>query len=304
MQLLPRKKRKMTEYNGIYQGYIQRLMERMDQDLPRLFAEGSSVGEAARYSLLSGGKRVRGVLVLAVCKMLAGDMQAAESFGCAIEMLHCYSLIHDDLPCMDNAATRRGKPSCHKQYGETTALLAGDALLTAAFEEIAFSDAEKGQIADAVLCLSKAAGPTGMVYGQELDLAFEHKQPQRADLMRIHQHKTGDLINAAVALGAIAAKANSHQKALLKSYSDRIGLVFQIVDDILDVTATAEELGKPVGNDDLCGKITFATLQGIEKAQLEATQLTEEACALLIAEFGDAADFLVTLAQSLLVRKN
>lgn len=294
----------MTEYNSVYQSYIQRLTARIEQDLPHLFAEGSSVGEAARYSLLSGGKRVRGVLVLAVCDMLRGNLPAAESFGCAIEMLHCYSLIHDDLPCMDDAATRRGKPACHKAYGEATALLAGDALLTAAFEEIAFSAAEKTQIADAVLCLSKAAGPTGMVYGQELDLAFEHQQPSREDLMRIHHHKTGDLINAAVALGAIAANADAQKKAVLKEYSSRIGLVFQIIDDILDVTATAEELGKPVGNDDLCGKITFATLEGVESAHTQATRLTEEACALLTAEFGNAADFLVNLAQSLLVRKN
>lgn len=294
----------MTEYKSVYEGYIRRLTARMEEDLPHLFAENSSVADAAQYSLLSGGKRVRGVLVLAVCDLLCGDMLAAESFGSAIEMLHCYSLIHDDLPCMDNAAMRRGKPSCHKAYGEATALLAGDALLTAAFEEIAFSAATKEQIADAVLCLSKAAGPTGMVHGQELDLAFEHKQPTRADLLRIHQHKTGDLINAAVGLGVIAAKADARRKSLLKEYSSRIGLVFQIVDDILDITATAEELGKPVRNDDLCGKITFATLEGVKQAQAEAARLTEEACALLTAEFGEKAEFLAALAQSLLVRKN
>ncbi|MEG0803805.1 MAG: polyprenyl synthetase family protein, partial [Pygmaiobacter sp.] len=271
----------------------------------QLFAAPSAVGEAALYSLFSGGKRVRGVITIAVCDLFGGDLDIAAGFGAALEMLHCYSLIHDDLPCMDDSDTRRGRPSCHKKYGETVALLAGDALLTTAFEALARTPATKAQIADATLCLASAAGPSGMVYGQELDLAFEHKIPTQEDLLNIHRHKTGELINAAAALGAISASASTAgDAALLLEYSNRLGLVFQIVDDILDVTATQQELGKPVGNDVLHEKITFATLHGVEQARATAEAVTREACTLLAERYGEKSDFLRELAASLLIRKN
>lgn len=292
------------KYDKVYQRYVYALDEQLQKDFETLFADDSTVARAAWYSVCAGGKRVRGVLCCAVAEMLGGTHEAAVRFGSSVEMLHCYSLIHDDLPCMDNADMRRGKPACHKQFDEATALLAGDALLTAAFDAIAHSEADADQIAAAVSCLARAAGPLGMVYGQELDLAFEHKIPKRAELEKIHRNKTGALINASVRLGAIAARAPQNDQAVLAQYAQRLGLVFQIVDDVLDVTSTAEELGKPVGNDKENDKVTFATLAGVQGAMEEAKLLTKAACDSLQSVYGTRAEFLILLAQGLLSRKN
>ena len=292
-----------NNYNKTYDSYVKRLEERLEVECKLRFAANSSVGKAAHYSLMAGGKRVRGVLVLAFCDLLGGNSEAAEGFGAAIEMLHCYSLIHDDLPCMDNADTRRGKPSCHKKFSEATALLAGDALLTAAFEVLACSAISADQQAEACRCLACAAGGRGMVYGQELDLAFEHKQPTEEDLVRIHNHKTGDLIHAAGLLGVNSAVHTQKDLAEASAYTRAIGLVFQIVDDVLDCTASQEELGKPTGSDAAAGKLTFATIHGVDAAMERAERLTEEACQRLSLAYGEKADFLVTFARSLVVRK-
>ena len=294
----------MESYKAKYAFYIDRLERRLEKECAERFAPDSLVGKAAHYSLMAGGKRVRGALVLAFCEMLGGNLQVAEAFGAAIEMLHCYSLIHDDLPCMDDADTRRGQPSCHKKFGEATALLAGDALLTLAFEVIAASGGTDRQRAEACLCLAQAAGGRGMVYGQELDLAFEHRQPAEADLIRIHTHKTGDLINAAGRLGVIASTSTPKDGAECDAYTRAVGLVFQIVDDLLDCTATAQQLGKPVGSDAAAGKVTFATLKGAQAAQEQAQQLTESACARIEACYKERAAFLTAFARSLVVRKN
>ena len=294
----------MEQYKEQYEHYIKRLEDRLERECKGRFAPDSLVGKAAHYSLMAGGKRVRGTLVLAFCDMLGGNSEVAEVFGAAIEMLHCYSLIHDDLPCMDDADTRRGKASCHKKFGEATALLAGDALLTLAFEVIAASAGTGQQRAEACLCLAQAAGGRGMVYGQELDLAFEHKQPTESDLIRIHTHKTGDLIHAAGRLGVIASTSVPRDEVECDAYTRSIGLVFQIVDDLLDCTATAQQLGKPVGSDAAAGKVTFATLKGIDAAYGRAQQLTENACARLEKCYGKKSVFLTTLARSLLERKN
>ncbi len=266
--------------------------------------EESAVARAAAYSLLGGGKRVRGVLTLAACDLVCGESAPAVSSACALEMVHCYSLIHDDLPCMDDDDYRRGKLSCHKAFGETTALLAGDALLTAAFDALCRNENSGEKNAKAVALLARAAGPCGMILGQELDLAAEIAPVDEAGLLKIHANKTGRLLRAAVGLGAAAAGASAQQTAALDEYAACIGMVFQIVDDILDVTATAEELGKPIGSDADNNKTTFVTLKGLDEARREAEALTEKACTVLRAQFGEGADFLCTYAQRLVHRSN
>lgn len=264
--------------------------------------ESSEVCRAARYSLLGGGKRVRGILVLAACELLGGNVQQAAPLAAGIEMLHCYSLIHDDLPCMDNDDYRRGRPSCHKAFGEATALLAGDALLTAAFELISDAPLPAGARADAVKCLAFAAGGRGMVLGQELDLRIEQGPASEEELRAVHRGKTGALINAAVQMGAAAAGAGGEDRAALEAYAFDLGLVFQIVDDVLDVTSTQQALGKPAGSDAANGKTTFATLYGPQKAMELAGQVTARACGALEERYGARAGFLCALAQSLLRR--
>ena len=227
-----------------------------------------------------------------------------EQFAAAGERLHCYSLIHDDLPCMDNDDLRRGKPSCHKAFGESTAMLAGDVLLTEAFNVVASAPASPIVSVRAARALGAGAGSHGMVYGQELDLKYEALAATEEQLRLIHRNKTGALINAAVQMGAAAAQANETQCKELEDYAFGIGLVFQIVDDVLDVTSTAEQLGKPIGSDSENGKTTFVTLYGAEGAMELAKKLNNETCVSLHAEFGEKAAFLEQLAKELLVRRS
>ncbi|MCI2046682.1 MAG: polyprenyl synthetase family protein [Faecalibacterium sp.] len=295
-----------TEFEQRYAAYLETAEAALARNAQIYLPDTSEVCRAARYSLLGGGKRIRAILVLAVCEMLGGDDTAAADFSAAVEMLHCYSLIHDDLPCMDNDDTRRGRPSCHKQFGEATALLAGDVLLTQAFEAAANAQAAQNAAeirARAVAALSRGAGSRGMVYGQELDLKYEALSPDEAQLRTIHHYKTGALINAAVQMGAACAAANAETCALLEQYAFDLGLVFQIVDDVLDVTSSSAELGKPVGSDAENGKVTYATLYGAEGAMQLAETINCAACARMQQEFGEASGFLVLLAQRLLTRK-
>ena len=286
-----------------YQAYVEKsLPELLSAAFPA--QEESAVARAAAYSLLGGGKRVRAVLTLASCEIAGGDTALACSYACALEMLHCYSLIHDDLPCMDNDDYRRGRPSCHKAFDETTALLAGDALLTAAFDTLCQNENGGEKNAKAVALLARAAGPCGMILGQELDLAAEKAPVDEEGLLKIHANKTGRLLRAAAGLGAIAAGADAQQTAALDEYASCIGMVFQIVDDILDVTATAEELGKPIGSDVQNNKTTFVTLKGLDAAHNEAEALTKKACDVLRVQFGAKADFLCEYAQRLVHRSN
>ena len=262
-----------------YQSYLAQAMSALEHACAHFLPEESEVCRAARYSLMGGGKRIRAVLVLSVCDMLSGNMQAAEQFAAAVEMLHCYSLIHDDLPCMDNDDLRRGRPSCHKAFGEATAMLAGDVLLTEAFEVIANAPADADVCVRAAAALSAGAGSRGMVYGQELDLKYEALAATEEQLRLIHRNKTGALINAAIQMGAAAARADDAQCRALERYAYGLGLVFQIVDDVLDVTST-------------------------EGAMQLAQDLNNETCAELHRNFGSKAAFLEQLAQQLLVRKN
>ena len=292
------------DYATQYQEYLARVNRALETACDAFLPEESEVCRAARYSLLGGGKRIRAVLVLAVCDMLNGDAAAAEQFAAAVEMLHCYSLIHDDLPCMDNDDLRRGRPSCHKAFDEATAMLAGDVLLTEAFEVVANAPASAQACVRAARALGAGAGSRGMVYGQELDLKYEALAATEDQLRLIHRNKTGALINAAVQMGAAAAEADTETCRVLEAYAYGLGLVFQIVDDVLDVTSTPEQLGKPIGSDSENGKTTFATLYGVQGAMDLAQKLNAETCAQLHSHFGTKAAFLEQLAQQLLVRKS
>ena len=259
--------------------------------------------DAMRYSLLAGGKRLRPVLLLETCRMCGGDTEAALPFACAVEMLHTYSLIHDDLPCMDDDDLRRGRPTNHKVYGEATAVLAGDALLTAAFETML----ENGKslpaerVLAAAACLGQAAGARGMVGGQALDMAGEGHALTLGEVEELQRLKTGALITATAEMGCILAGGSEEQRAAVRRYAQKLGLAFQIQDDMLDVTGDEATLGKPVGSDTENEKTTFVTLKGLEECARLVEQLTregEEALSL----FEDAS-FLCWLADSLVGRK-
>ena len=240
--------------------------------LPETPCSQARLYDAMRYSLLAGGKRVRPVLTLLFCRAAGGDAEAALPFGCGVEMLHTYSLIHDDLPCMDNDALRRGKPTNHVVYGECLAVLAGDALQAAAFEQILSAPLPGEVRAQAALELARGAGKDGMCAGQTLDMEGEGRTLSLEELTRIHRHKTGALLEAACVLGVLAAGGTPAQLAAARAYAGEIGLAFQIRDDLLDCISTTQQLGKPVGSDAENEKTTYVTLLGVEgsKRQVEA----------------------------------
>ena len=244
-----------------------------DEDLKPLL-------DSERYSLFAGGKRIRPMLALEFCRMFGGEDEAALPFACAVEMIHTYSLIHDDLPCMDNDDLRRGKPTNHKVFGESTALLAGDALLTGAFEAAASNRAVDAEVAvKAVAYLANCAGRYGMVGGQIMDLEGEHKKLSLDELLKLHSLKTGALISAAAVMGALAAGISLTDACMadVVTYAENIGLAFQIVDDILDATGDSQTLGKNVGVDAERNKNTFLSFFTVEEAQFYADRLTKEA---------------------------
>lgn len=245
--------------------------------LARAFAaetRHADLQEAMEYSLLAGGKRIRPVLTLETCRLCGGDVQAALPFACGVEMVHTYSLIHDDLPAMDNDDLRRGRPTNHIVYGEAAAILAGDALLTAAFEQLAKADLPAGRIVEAVRCLSRAAGSAGMVGGQALDMAGEGRALSREELELLQSLKTGALISAAAELGCIAAGGTPEQRDQVRAYAQALGQAFQVRDDMLDVISSRAELGKPVGSDQLNEKSTFVTALGLEGCSALVEELT------------------------------
>ena len=263
--------------------------------------------EAMEYSLMAGGKRVRPMLVTEFAKLCGGSEEAAMPFACALEMIHTYSLIHDDLPCMDNDDLRRGKPTNHKVYGEATALLAGNGLLTQAFaaavseKAMALNGAEK--CAAAVRTLAEYAGALGMLGGQMIDLDSEGKSVTAGHLQKMDELKTGALMAAGCTLGCISAGASEKQLKAAAVYAENIGLAFQIVDDMLDVTSTTEELGKPVGSDNENEKSTYAALLGIDRCRELSRELTEKAVAALDVFEGDVST-LRDFAYYLLNRSN
>lgn len=264
----------------------------------------SSLYDAMEYSLLAGGKRIRPILTLEVCRMCGGDEKFALPFACAVEMIHTYSLIHDDLPCMDDDDLRRGKPTNHKVYGEATAVLAGDGLLTAAFETALEESAglPPERIVAAAGCLAHAAGARGMVGGQALDMAAEGRSVGRWDVEHLQKLKTGALLSAAAEMGSIVAGGGELEREAVRRYAQRLGLAFQIRDDMLDVEGDQATLGKPVGSDQANEKTTFVTLLGMDECRTMVKKLTEEAVAAL-AGFSNPG-FLSWLAEELAGREN
>ena len=264
----------------------------------------AQIMEAERYSLLSGGKRIRPFLVSAFSSLLGGDEKTALTLGCALEMIHTYSLIHDDLPCMDNDDLRRGRPTSHKVFGEATAVLAGDALLTHAFQVATSPEIGEKTALYATRLLSQNAGVNGMIGGQMLDMRGETEALDFETLCTLHKKKTGALIEAACLLGCYAAQRyDENDPALIaaKAYAHGIGLAFQIVDDCLDAIGSSSELGKTVGKDAAAGKTTFLSFMSTEKALLYAKSCTEDAKSSLSAMDGDTS-VLCALANYLLNR--
>jgi len=260
--------------------------------------------DAMRYSLLAGGKRLRPLLTLEVCRMCGGQAETALPFACAVEMIHTYSLIHDDLPCMDDDDLRRGRPTNHKVYGEALAVLAGDALLTAAFETAAEhgTSLDAGQALEICACLGRAAGGRGMVGGQVLDIAGEDRTLSISEVEELQRLKTGALISSAAEIGCIVAGGSSEDRAAVRQYAQHLGLAFQIRDDILDVEGDKAVLGKSVGSDARNGKNTYVTLKGIEACGTLVQEHTEAAKDALRARFPDSG-FLCWLADKLVKRE-
>ena len=255
------------------------------------------------YSLLAGGKRIRPILTLAACRLCGGETETALPFACAVEMIHTYSLIHDDLPCMDDDELRRGRPTNHTVYGEATAVLAGDGLLTAAFEvALTGSTIDPRRAIKALANLAYAAGAAGMVGGQALDMAGEGRALTVEDVEELQQLKTGALMTAAAEMGAIVAGATEEQRMALRKYTQKLGLAFQIRDDMLDVTGNVEEMGKTSGSDAKGEKTTFVTLKGLTECGRMVEALTREAEEALTG-FEDPS-YLIELAHMLVGRTN
>jgi geranylgeranyl diphosphate synthase, type II len=274
--------------------------------LPEDTAWPATIHRAARYSLAAGGKRIRPVLVLAAGEAVGGAREELLPFACAVEMIHTYSLIHDDLPAMDDDDLRRGKPTSHKVFGEAIAILAGDALLTRAFELLAdvperWDETRLRRRQRATALLAQACGTAGLIGGQVMDLESEGRAIGAADLERLHRAKTGALLSACVCGGALLGGAGQADLERLTRYASAIGLAFQVVDDVLDATETAERLGKTPGKDQAAGKSTYVSVHGIERARALAAELREEALT-AVAPFGASGALLVALARLIVDR--
>ena len=280
---------------------LSHLCHIVEDRLAELFS-GGGLEEAMRYSLLAGGKRVRPVLVLQFCRAAGGTLETALDAACGVEMLHTYSLIHDDLPCMDDDDLRRGRPTCHKVYGECVATLAGDALQAAAFEYVLRSPLVDAQVrARMGLALATAVGASGMCGGQYYDMVAEGRQPSLEELTEIHSKKTAALLKAACQIGVLAAGITEKTEQMLKaaeSYAEHLGMAFQIRDDLLDVISTTQELGKPVGSDSANDKHTYVTLLGKDACLKLVDEHTEQAKQALKETFEDTK-FLSWLADEL-----
>ncbi|MCC5643793.1 polyprenyl synthetase family protein [Nostoc sp. CHAB 5824] len=277
----------------------------LDQAIPIIYPE--KIYEAMRYSLLAGGKRVRPILCLATCEMMGGTIEMAMPTACAVEMIHTMSLIHDDLPAMDNDDYRRGKLTNHKVYGEDVAILAGDGLLALAFEFVAIQTPQsvnREVVLQVIARLGRALGAAGLVGGQVVDLESEGKSDISLETLNfIHKHKTAALLEACVVCGGIVAGASPEDVQRLTRYAQNIGLAFQIIDDILDITATQEELGKTAGKDQKAQKVTYPSLWGLEESRLKAQELVKAACAEL-EPFGERAKSLQAIAHFITSRNN
>ena len=285
------------------QAYRERVETALNTRVPKASTPPARLHEAMRYSLEAGGKRLRPVLILAAADLFGAKPGAADAAAVAIECIHTYSLIHDDLPCMDNDDLRRGRPTAHKQFDEATALLAGDALLTHAFYLLATAYGDRPVVLGQLVAeLGSAAGSERLIGGQMEDLLAEKKANATADELRsIHLKKTAAMISASLAMGGIAAEASREQVATLREAGEKLGLAFQIIDDILDATADSATLGKTAGKDAKADKTTYVKLFGLEKSRELARRSTDETLALL-AKLPDRAPFLTALAQDMAAR--
>jgi geranylgeranyl diphosphate synthase type II len=290
--------------------YLRRQSQHVEKSLDSLLPTADSyppeLMDAMRYSVFAGGKRLRPILLLAAVEAVGGEVAAALPAACALEYIHTYSMIHDDLPAMDNDAYRRGKLTNHKVYGEAMAILAGDALLTHAFELLSGSPLTERFPADLLLRVSsrlaRAAGSFGMIGGQVVDIASEGQQVELAVLEYIHRHKTGALIEAAVTIGGLLGGGNMTQVQALEDYGHHVGWAFQITDDILDVEGDVELLGKEVGRDAQQEKVTYPALLGVETSRQRAIELMQKGISAL-AVFGHNAERLRQIAQYVVVRQ-
>ena len=284
----------------------KRLIVESALDSSLVIGNPAKIYEAMRYSLLAGGKRLRPILCLATCELMGGSLEMALPTACALEMIHTMSLIHDDLPAMDNDDYRRGKLTNHKVFGEDIAILAGDGLLAYAFEYVATQtrNVPPVQILEVIARLGRTVGAAGLVGGQVLDLESEGKPDISAETLGfIHTHKTGALLETSVVSGAVLAGAKAEDIAKLDRYAQNIGLAFQIIDDVLDITATKEELGKTAGKDLQAQKATYPSLWGIEGSRQQAQQLIDSAIGEL-SSYDEAAEPLRAIAEYIVNRKN
>lgn len=291
--------------------FLQEARRRVDEALAGFLPEvdespgapcPARLASAMRYSLLGGGKRLRPALALMAAEACGADPAVALPAACALEMVHTYSLVHDDLPSMDDDDLRRGRPTCHRAFDEATAVLAGDALLTLAFEVVATHVRPASAAAECVRALAEASGPVGMVGGQMADLLAEGRTDGTAEALEaIHRRKTGALLRAALHLGAVSAGADEPTLRALDAYGRGVGLAFQIVDDLLDVQGDEAKLGKRVGKDSALGKWTYPGFLGVDGSRARARQVAEEAVAAL-APLGDRGERLRALALDLLER--
>lgn len=276
----------------------------LDKYLPAESQEPSTIHKAMRYSMFAGGKRLRPVLCLAAAEACGGSMESAIAPACAVEMMHTYSLIHDDLPSMDNDDLRRGKPTNHKVFGEGIAVLAGDALLTEAFAVLCrVTPTEQYSIKDFIAELAETGGSTKLIGGQVLDIEGEHRELDAAYLKKIHEGKTAALLTAALKLGAMSANASTEELDAIIRFGYNLGMAFQVIDDILDVTASTEELGKTAGKDEASQKATATSILGLEESREEAGRLTKKALEALNAFSPERRERLMEFAGYLLDRK-
>ena len=283
----------------------QKLIERaLDRYLPKANTKPATLHRAMRYSLFAGGKRLRPILCLAATEASGGKIRNALPLACALECIHTYSLVHDDLPSMDNDDFRRGRPTCHKVFGDAIAILAGDGLLTIAFEIVSSAKPTSRYDTSSLLReIAVAAGSQRLIAGQVADLEAEGKNVKRDQLQFIHQNKTAAILKSSVRLGAMSANADAKKLSAVTRFGQRLGLAFQIIDDILDVTQTSEILGKSAGKDVAAKKATYPAVIGLEKSRAEARRLTRQAHSALSLFSSRDAEPLHALANYLLERE-
>lgn len=293
------------DVNEILRDYAEMTEEALEKYLSVASGLQRSVIEASRYSLLAGGKRIRPALVMEFCRLCGGDPETALPVACALEMTHTFSLIHDDLPCMDNDDLRRGKPSCHKKYGEATALLAGDYLAVLPYQVIADAANKNLLPQDVALkiisLLAENVGAYGMIGGQMIDLELGNVIPDTTTILEMYRMKTGALLEFACKAGSIVAGANAREQLAAASYGKRLGEAFQIIDDILDVTESEQTTGKPANSDAKSGKYTYVFAVGVDAARQHAESLTQQAISFI--DIFDDTEFLTELAKQLVYRK-